>query len=132
MKQCSKCHVEKPESEFNSKGKGSARLQTFCKVCNREYQKSHYSSNKAYYYEKKTRYTTEARQFYKELKSTLKCERCPENHPACLDFHHIDSLDKVYTIGRMAHMLSKETLLKEVAKCIVLCSNCHRKEHHIE
>jgi L-lactate utilization protein LutB len=67
-------------------------------------------------------------QWMKEYKTTLKCERCSETHPACLDFHHIGK--KQYQISKMLNgSFTKDTILEEISKCIVLCSNCHRKEH---
>lgn len=57
------------------------------------------------------------------------CSRCPENHPGCLDFHHLDPSTKKKEISRMARDGSSEKhLLEEIAKCEILCSNCHRKE----
>ena len=68
--------------------------------------------------------------WWKEYKKTLSCNRCPESHVACLDFHHIDPQDKEYTINKLIHKTaSRERVLKEVKKCEVLCANCHRKEH---
>ena len=56
---------------------------------------------------------------------------CGENHPACLDFHHKDKKDKSFNVAIMASSgYSIEKIKEEIAKCIVLCSNCHRKEHY--
>lgn len=60
------------------------------------------------------------------------CIRCPEKHPACLDFHHRNGKkDKLGHIGQFRRF-GHEQLLAEIAKCDVLCSNCHRKHHHKE
>jgi 5-methylcytosine-specific restriction endonuclease McrA len=66
----------------------------------------------------------------KEYKKTLKCEECGENHPACLDFHHINPKEKKFAIGRIKDFLSWRGLKEEIAKCRVLCANCHRKKHY--
>jgi hypothetical protein len=67
----------------------------------------------------------------REYKSKLKCKNCKENHPACLQFHHIDPKAKEVNISHAANDgWSKERLLKEIEKCIVLCANCHFKLHH--
>ena len=71
--------------------------------------------------------------WFREYKTTLSCKRCDENHPATLDFHHRNPADKVNEIAQtVADGWSKEHILKEIAKCDVLCSNCHRKEHWSE
>ena len=63
--------------------------------------------------------------------SGLSCERCGEDHPAALDFHHRDPSEKEIEFSRMYHMnWSIERMMAEIEKCDVLCSNCHRKLHH--
>ena len=54
---------------------------------------------------------------------------------AALDFHHIDPATKEMGISDWckSHSLSKEnkaTAKAEVAKCVMLCANCHRELHH--
>jgi hypothetical protein len=60
------------------------------------------------------------------------CVKCGETDPACLDFHHrngkADKLGDIATIRRFG----KERILAEIAKCDVLCTNCHRKLHRDE
>lgn len=68
--------------------------------------------------------------WFNEFKATLRCARCPEIHPACLEFHHRDPTQKDLEISRAARYWSKEHLMREIAKCDVLCSNCHRKFHY--
>lgn len=75
----------------------------------------------------------ELKAWYREFKKTLRCERCSEWHPACLQFHHLDGEDKSHEISRMVmDGRSKESILAEIAKCMVLCANCHAKEHWVE
>jgi len=47
--------------------------------------------------------------------------------PCCMDFHHKDPKIKERDIGK--YMNSKK-LLKEIVKCTMVCSNCHRIIHH--
>ena len=65
---------------------------------------------------------------FKKLKSSLKCNLCGETHLACLEFHHREASKKEKTVSRMVREASNfETILKEIAKCDILCANCHRK-----
>lgn len=70
------------------------------------------------------------RAWLKEYKKTLKCSRCPESFWACLDFHHKNPEEKEFEIREIVDKgVSMARILKEIAKCDVLCANCHRKEH---
>lgn len=67
-------------------------------------------------------------QLYRDYKKTLSCSKCGESHPACLDFHHKGN--KEFNISNVIRRKSFKTIKKEIDKCIVLCANCHRKEHY--
>jgi hypothetical protein len=61
----------------------------------------------------------------------VQCAKCGETDPIVLDFHHRDpSQKKFQLIGSLCYSRSRETILKEVAKCDVLCANCHRREEY--
>ena len=79
-----------------------------------------------------TRWQEKTRIAFKDFKSTLKCARCPETHITCLEFHHLDPSLKEVAIGSVASTWSLTRIKKELEKCIVLCANCHRKEHYKE
>lgn len=97
------------------------------------YQRAHYKRKTEYYKEKAHERKLKLLEWYREYKSTLKCTKCPEDHPACLDFHHLDPKEKDRNIIQMVRAgVSLEKILKEIAKCIVICSNCHRKIHAAE
>ncbi|WP_254521833.1 homing endonuclease associated repeat-containing protein [Natrinema caseinilyticum] len=58
------------------------------------------------------------------------CSQCGTNIAACLDFHHVDESTKKMAVGRMVTFgYGKDALRDEIAKCEVLCANCHRKHH---
>ncbi len=69
-------------------------------------------------------------QIYK-IEQHLKCNQCGEDHVAALDFHHRDRKTKEGNITSLIDQrgFSKERILAELAKCDVLCANCHRKLH---
>lgn len=48
------------------------------------------------------------------------------------DFHHLDESQKSFELGNSNMNRSWESLVKEAAKCVLLCSNCHRKRHYYE
>ena len=95
----------------------------------REYRREWYRRNKEHAVQEVMRYHKELSDWFREFKTTLKCLRCGENDPACLDFHHRDGKEKDRAVSKMLKY-GKKKLLAEIAKCDVLCSNCHRKFHY--
>jgi hypothetical protein len=64
--------------------------------------------------------------FVTELKLKMGCIDCGyRDHPAALDFDHLPGFEKRGGIARMMGY-HRNTLLAEIAKCEVVCSNCHR------
>jgi hypothetical protein len=100
------------------------------KAYQREYKKLWYKENKEKHIGYVRNYDGGIQKWFMEYKKTLVCENCGENHPACLEFHHVDPKQKKFSVSNRRDRPSKEGLLKEIAKCRVLCANCHRKEHH--
>jgi hypothetical protein len=96
-----------------------------------EAQRQHYRDNLSTYRKRrKLKKIAQKEWFDKEIMLNLKCSICLESDPACLDFHHRDPSQKEGKVSEMVKgMRSKESILAEVAKCDVLCSNCHRKHH---
>jgi hypothetical protein len=127
---CSKCHSDKDESEFNYKDKKTGKRHSYCRSCQKIMKDEHYRNNKDYYYNRNKKRRDETREWFNEYKSNLSCVECGENHPATLDFHHVDRTQKEYGIAYMVNgYASKEKIIEEIEKCVVLCANCHRKLH---
>lgn len=61
-----------------------------------------------------------------------KCSICGyRKNLAALTFHHTDpSLKEMKLDRRMMSNYKLERLISEVAKCTLLCSNCHAEHHH--
>ncbi|WP_201377047.1 hypothetical protein [Ktedonobacter robiniae] len=97
----------------------------------RAYNKIWYQKHKKRIIEGRNRRRNELKVRFNQYKTTLCCIRCGENHPACLHFHHRDPAEKDFAmcdiIGRS--YISAKRLEKEIAKCDVLCGNCHAIHH---
>lgn len=103
------------------------------KEANREHQRRWYEKNKELQKERNRSNREKKFAWFYEYKKNLKCERCGETHIATLDFHHRDPSEKEYALHRMIYNNhSMEKIKAEIAKCEVLCSNCHRKHHYEE
>lgn len=125
MRICCTCKVELDEMNFAKRGK---TFQGNCKECHKKYRKKHYEDNKEKYKEKAVKYRKLYNECWKKYKKTLNgCSVCEEKDSYCLDFHH--TKDKEGGIRTFVYNSSLEKLAKEIGKCIILCSNCHRKVH---
>lgn len=79
------------------------------------------------------RYKREIWEWYHEIKNNSSCYKCGEDHPSCLEFHHLERDDKHGNISSMIHNCRPmKELREELTKCIVICANCHRKLHWVE
>lgn len=97
----------------------------------RDYMRAWYKNNSKTQIQRNQKRRQTIRTWFAELKASLRCARCAENHPACLEFHHDDPSRKEITINSAIWQKDwgKERILAEAAKCTVLCANCHRKHH---
>lgn len=130
LKTCSKCNEAKSIDQFNKKPSTKDGRNGQCKVCTRLNNKIDYIKKSDKYKANVARRRKEYKLWFAELKSKLKCNRCPENHIACLQFHHTDpSIKEIAVSKAVAECWAKERILAEIEKCEVLCANCHFKEH---
>jgi ribosomal protein L37AE/L43A len=74
---------------------------------------------------------SEARQLVEAAKREKPCPDCKRRYPSwCMDFDHVDGR-KVCAISTMVTRgLALERLIEELAKCEVVCANCHRTRTH--
>jgi hypothetical protein len=68
---------------------------------------------------------TERRRILREYKSHHGCMDCGNTNPIVLDFDHRDRAQKVAGVCRMVTANSMKKVWAEVAKCDVVCRNCH-------
>jgi len=60
-------------------------------------------------------------------KITRGCRDCYEHDPVVLDWHHLAEKEK--DISQAVHHWGRARIERELTKCIVLCANCHRRQH---
>lgn len=61
------------------------------------------------------------------------CADCGgEFPPYVLDFHHRAGEKKLFAISNGKKKYGKRRLEEEMAKCDLICANCHRIRHHKE
>lgn len=130
MKICNDCKEEKDEEEFTWRHKSRGVRQAICKGCQKIRRRLHYLTNSEYEIKRNSAYRRKQSDRLQEYKSTLSCIMCGESENCCLDFHHINPSTKIDAVQKMARRNMKwEKVQQEIDKCVVLCSNCHRKIH---
>ncbi|MFM2340035.1 MAG: hypothetical protein RLZZ360_671 [Candidatus Parcubacteria bacterium] len=116
-KVCRYCHKSYPETDFGvakTVGEKVYRRQK-CRYC---YRKT------------KNILKSKRRSIIDERKEELGCERCGIRDVRVLEFHHRDSQTKDFAISDYYyHQFGTDRLNQEIAKCAVLCANCHRILH---
>lgn len=68
------------------------------------------------------------RDYIQSVKATG-CVICNEEDTDVLDFHHVVPEDRSFTISSSWKHKGMDKVAEEVAKCVILCANCHRRVH---
>lgn len=124
-KQCTVCKQNKDAKEFNKCRSRKDGLQTKCQLCSRALSKKHYQQNKAHAAKYNKQRRQRNRQFMIDYLSGQICIDCKQKYPSvCYDFDHVRG-SKTTNVSSMLDC-SIETLKKEISKCEIRCSNCHR------
>lgn len=117
MQICTKCKEPKTLTEYRFANKATGKRTCWCKVCFSAHER-----------ERAIRYKNN-REKMKEYLSGRCCKHCGIDDIRVLEFDHIDRQTKKYDISVMMGN-SWETIMEEVAKCQILCANCHRIKTH--
>src|SRR5262245_31410711 len=131
MKRCPRCGQERDLADFGLRKSG--RTQTWCRACHREYQRRYYEEHQGYYAELQAQRVARNRRMLREAKSAP-CADCGQTYPPyVMDFDHRPGEIKAFALANAAGQtrISAERLRAEIAKCDVVCANCHRiRTHH--
>ena len=112
-KLCKRCNEEKGSADFYRRRAGTD-LSPYCKPCTNSQ-------------------TVERQQLFKRKCVEYKggdCQHCGYNrYIGSLEVHHLDPTQKDFTIAKARLTKFDEKITKELDKCVLLCSNCHREQH---
>lgn len=112
MQHCSECNIELNELSGYKKGK---RFQSRCRSCFNTYCVERWIRIK----EKAIKY------------KGGECSCCGYNkYYGALEFHHVNPEEKDADWGILKKK-SWDKITKELDKCVLVCSNCHREIHNI-
>lgn len=127
MKICTKCLIEKVETEFNWKNKSKNIRQWVCRPCHSAYLKEHYKTNPQTYINSSKKRRLAISEFVRNCKN-VPCKDCGVSYPHyVMDFDHRDKKDKRFILSKYNQIGSLTKIKAEISKCDVVCANCHRK-----
>jgi hypothetical protein len=111
-------------------GVGTAGSETTYAVpCRAGYHREHYLANKQRYVEQaarsKRRQRLKRTRFLLDFFKTHPCVDCGESDPVVLEFDHVR--DKAFDVMQGFESRNWQAILAEIAKCDVVCANCHRR-----
>ncbi len=128
MARCKKCHTEKNKVYQKQNAK---KIKDYQKQYQEENIDKISKKRKGYYEDNKKDIAKKQKEYYLKNKEKIDeikkqpCVDCGNTFPTvCMDFDHVRGR-KLYNIGNMKSQ-AWELVKAEIAKCDVVCSNCHR------
>lgn len=130
-KNCSTCGNSFNITEFHKNKTTPSGYAKNCKACTKKFNKKYYSNNTNHHKKNvRIRHINQIninREFIINYLNEHPCIDCHENNILVLDFDHIKSHLKESSLCDMIRNgISLEKIKKEIKKCVVRCSNCHR------
>ncbi len=131
MKVCTKCGPPaQPIENFAIRSRAKGTRQAMCKTCQNAYVRQHYQTYRAKYIKKARLWSNNQSKvnaaFVIDYLRHHPCVDCGESDIVVLEFDHLrDKLMDVSVLCRGGYSLEK--VKHEIAKCEVVCANCHRR-----
>lgn len=119
-RKCRGCGIVRPiemfyvAAEQRASTKRRSRIRIECRECVRQ---------------KNTRRLAARYAILDKIKTDAGCADCgirDVEHPEIYDFDHLPGVEKVGSVSRYLTKGTVEEMMTEVAKCEVVCANCHR------
>tara|TARA_Y100000034_G_C6686333_1_gene301968 strand:- start:80 stop:679 length:600 start_codon:yes stop_codon:yes gene_type:complete len=95
-----------------------------------EYHKKYYLEHKEDFLHSSRHRRQKRAEWFRRYKENLTCSKCEQGHHSFIEFHHTDPANKTNSVSKMVRQVRpEERILEEIAKCEILCANCHKKHH---
>lgn len=126
LKNCTRCSTGKPLDQFGRNRTTKDGLQRWCKECLNGYTRQWARDNPEKARAKSNR-TRDVRRAVVRKAKAVPCMDCRVQYPSpVMEFDHRPGVVKLFTIGPSAAHVTMAALEAEIAKCDVVCANCHR------
>lgn len=136
MIHCWKCKTDKEEDEFNWENKKLGKRKRICRSCMKVYHQHWYRKSYKHSDSRKRSISQQgekikrARYYVTNYLRTHPCVNCGDKRLPVLDFDHIIKTEKYNRYTRISFLVKRgysiHRIDEEIAKCQVLCANCHR------
>src|SRR6266568_7910463 len=125
VKNCGKCRVTKPLSEFHASRRSGH--QHWCKSCRREYDAAYWQRTRERRLEKRRQRHAQMAEWNRQLKTQTPCADCGGVfHHAAMTWDHLPGNTKRADVSNLLRRrYSRAVISEEMAKCEVVCANCH-------
>ena len=105
-KVCTRCHIEKPLTEYCKGSRFKLGVQPACKACmNVSYNASRTKKQQHYQQVQKSRQLACIDQ-YNTWREQQRCLVCGEDDPSVLDLHHLDPTTKEDSVANLVRSVS--------------------------
>lgn len=129
-KVCVRCGHRQDIGEFTKNVTKKDGRNPACRTCHSKWQKAHYRKNLGYYKLKAKKNQRLLRDAIREAQKKP-CMDCKKKYPTyVMDFDHRDRDKKKMNLSLMAARSGLRLIQEEIAKCDVVCANCHRERTH--
>jgi hypothetical protein len=126
---CGRCELAKPVDAFAWRRKAAGQRDNYCQACRAAYKQEHYAASRTRYIckaqRRKRAVAIERAAYLVAFFREHPCVDCGETDPLVLEFDHLG--DKEFGIAQGLRDRNWEGVLDEIAKCEVVCANCHRR-----
>jgi hypothetical protein len=124
-KQCGRCGETKPIEEFHRRSRGDGR-QPWCKTCRRAYDSAYSTRTSSRRRARRAERKREFALWYEALKEERPCTDCGGRFPAAaMQWDHLPGTEKLADVANLLRRMCKRRVLEEIAKCELVCANCH-------
>jgi hypothetical protein len=129
LRRCRPCGQLFPLAAFAWRKVDRGLRDTYCYGCRAAYKRQHYAANRDRYIRnaraRQRRELDRRTRLLWAYLATRPCADCGESDPLVLEFDHVG--EKRFGISSGIRNRNWEEVLEEMARCEVVCANCHRR-----
>ncbi len=127
-KRCPRCATLKPRSEFHRNARRADGLNVYCRSCRSDIDHAEYERTvgRSVSRHSRTAYAFARGAWLRSLKADHPCTDCGRIFdPPVMQWDHLPGFEKRGHISDGFAGCTEEEILSEIAKCELVCTNCH-------